>query len=405
MLSCVPVKIELKFRVSTRFGTGSKLPLPVAHERLQTAINDSSPVPFDDMPDDIPENALTSSDMNALAKTLALKHGFALSGVALVPEDGAAPRVDSLLNWIANGSHGPLTYMPETADRRGNIRTRFAWARSVLCLAAFYDGKKSGEVGIDLSAHVARYARGRDYHRVFEKRLKKLSRELIESGICTRAHYYTDTGPVLERAWAEAAGLGWTGKNACLIHPRKGSYTLLAEMILDTAPAPDAPMAFHCGTCRRCMDACPTQALTSPGVLDASKCLVTYNIELNGNTPRAFWEKQGKWAAGCDICQEVCPFNAPARIAEPDPELAAPLPWQGMRLADCIVMDRAEFDRCFVSSTLRRTGVKGLRLGAITAAGNSKSAECVEALRLCLNDDDAAIKERAEWALAKLGVR
>src|SRR5947207_12716329 len=120
--------------------------------------------------------------------------------------------------------------MPATQQRRQNIRTRFAWARSVLCLAAFYDGQARGEKGRDLAAHVARYARGRDYHRVFEKRLKRLSVDLIASGICSRAYYYTDTGPVLERAWAEAAGLGWTGKNACLIHPRKGSYLLLAEL-------------------------------------------------------------------------------------------------------------------------------------------------------------------------------
>ncbi len=340
--------------------------------------------------------------MTGIAKALAAKHGFALSGVALVPESGAAPRAAELTSWIAKGLHGPLEYMPETQDRRSNIRARFEWAKSVLCLAAFYDGQERGRVGRDLSAHVARYARGRDYHRVFEKRLKLLSRELIDSGICTRAHYYTDTGPVFERAWAEAAGLGWTGKNACLIHPRKGSYMLLAEMILDCSPAPDAPEPFHCGTCTRCLDACPTQALTVPGVLDASKCLVTYNIELNGNTPRSMWNEQGKWAAGCDICQEVCPFNAPRRVAEADPELLAPLPWQSMTLAECIGMDRAEFDRRFVSSTLRRTGINGLRLGAITAAGNMRSGECVDALRGCLMDEDSAIRERAEWALAKI---
>ena len=161
---------------------------------------------------------------------------------------------------------------------------------------------------------------------------------------------------------------------------------LLAEMILDSQPEADTPSTFHCGTCTRCIQACPTQALTSPGVLDASKCLVTYNVELNGATPREMWEQQGKWAAGCDICQEVCPFNAPRRIAPADPELAAALPWQAMTLAQCIVMDRAEFDRRFVSSTLRRTGVKGLRLGAITAAGNTKSSECIDALNAALND-------------------
>jgi epoxyqueuosine reductase len=345
---------------------------------------------------------LTPAERSATAKCLAAKHGFSLSGIAQVPEDGAAPRAASLSTWILNGLHGPLEYMPATQTRRQNIRARFGWARSVLCLAAFYDGESRGEKGRDLSAHVARYARGRDYHRIFEKRLKCLSAELIESGVCTRAHYYTDTGPVLERAWAEAAGLGWAGKNTCLIHPFKGSYMLLAEMILDCDALGDAPMPFHCGTCRRCLDACPTQALEC-GVLDSSKCLVTYNIELNGRTPRKYWEQQGAWAAGCDICQEVCPFNAPNRIAPADAELAEPLPWQSMTLAECIGMDQTSFDKNFVSSTLRRTGLKGLRLGAITAAGNTRSHECEAALRECLKDIDSEIRERAEWALAVLG--
>ncbi len=198
-----------------------------------------------------PATSMTATEMSVIAKALTGKHGFALSGVAHVPEDGAAPGADALRAWLFNGHHGPLDYMPATELKRGNLRARFAWARSVLCLAAFYDGRAQGEKGRDLSAHVARYARGRDYHRIFEKRLKRLSQDLIASGICTRAHYYCDTGPVLERAWAEAAGLGWIGKNACLIHPRKGSYMLLAELILDSAPAPDAedkPEPFHCGT-------------------------------------------------------------------------------------------------------------------------------------------------------------
>ncbi|HLX60253.1 MAG TPA: tRNA epoxyqueuosine(34) reductase QueG [Planctomycetota bacterium] len=346
----------------------------------------------------------TPGEMSAVAKALAARHGFSLSGMARVPENGDAPRAAALSAWISGGLHGPLEYMPQTEARRRNLRARFPWARTVLCLAAFYDGKARGERGRDLEAHVARYARGRDYHRVFEKRLKRLSSDLIASGICAHAHYYTDTGPVLERAWAEAAGLGWAGKNTCLIHPRLGSYMLLAEVILDCAAEADTPLPFHCGTCRRCIDACPTQALEC-GVLDSAKCLVTYNIELNGRTPRELWEKQGQWAAGCDICQEVCPYNAPKRIAPPDAELAEPLPWQTMTLAECMVMDQAEFDRRFVASTLRRTGLKGLRLGAITAAGNCHAEHCVEALRTCLEDGDEEIRARAEWAVGQFKMK
>ena len=349
-------------------------------------------------------NPLLSPDHRSQrAKELALEHGFPLHGVALVPADGGAPREAHLGEWIARGLHGPLQYMPETQDRRRNLHIRFPWAKSILCLGAFYEGCTRGKIGRDLEAHVARYARGRDYHRVFEKRLKLLSKALLQAGLCEHAHYYTDTGPVLERAWAERAGLGWIGKNSCLINPQRGSFFLLAEMILDCDAAPDRPATPHCGSCRRCIDACPTQALSASGELDAQACLVTWNIELNGRTPRELWEKQGAWAAGCDICQQVCPFNSERRVAPADPELSAPLPWQQMSLAQCIAMNRAEFDQRFAASTLRRTGLKGLRLGAITAAGNCASEECREALTECLNDADDEIKARARWALAMIG--
>jgi epoxyqueuosine reductase len=307
--------------------------------------------------------------------------------------------------WLRQGLHGPLDYMPATSDRRANIRARFDWARAVLCVALFYDGQPRGEKGQDLSAHIARYARGRDYHRIFERRLKRLSAALIAAGLCTKAHYYVDTGPVLKRAWAEAAGMGWTGKNTCLIHPRLGSYMLLAELILDTAVEPDAPALPHCGTCRRCLDACPTQALPAPGVLDASRCLVTWNIESDGRTPREFWEHQGGWAAGCDICQEVCPFNAPKRIAPADTELAVPLPWQALSLADCIAMQTPQFDAAFQGSTLRRLGLKGLRLGAITAAGNVGAESCRATLQAAAREADPEIATRAQWALERLAAR
>lgn len=355
------------------------------------------------MSQSLAQPAASLTAQSARAKTLAAEHGFALSGIAAIPPDGAAPHAAHFNAWLDQGHQGPLDYLVNGRQARVQLYSRFPWARSVLALGAFYDGAGRGEPGRDLSAHVARYARGRDYHRIFEKRLKKLGAALLTEGLCTRAHRYVDTGPVLERAWAEAAGLGWIGKNACVIHPRLGSYFLLAEILLDAPLEPDAPALPHCGTCTRCMQACPTQALIAPGVLDARRCLVTWNLELKGETPPDLWAQQGAWAAGCDICQTVCPYNAPRRIAPPDPELAAPLPWQSMSLAQCIVMTEAQFDRAFEASALRRTGVKGLRLGAITAAGNVKSGECRAALTECLRDPDADIRARAVWALQQLG--
>lgn len=348
------------------------------------------------------ESPLSPAQQSARAKALAAENGFSLSGIAWVPADGQTPHAEHFSTWIERGNQGPLDYLVSNKNTRIQLHSRFPWVRSVLALGAFYDGAARGEIGRDLSAHVARYARGRDYHRIFEKRLKKLGAALIAEGLCTRAHRYVDTGPVLERAWAEASGVGWIGKNTCVIHPKLGSYFLLAEILLDAALEPDAPALNHCGTCTRCIDACPTQAITAPNVLDARRCLVTWNLELKGETPKEMWPQQGEWAAGCDICQSVCPYNAPRRIAPGDAELAAPLPWQSMTLAQCIVMSEAEFDRAFAASALRRTGVKGLRLGAITAAGNVKSAECREALNECLRDADVDIRVRAEWALGRI---
>lgn len=354
---------------------------------------DSSVRPLNSM------STLTPVQQRQRALELASTHGFALHGIALIAADAIAPRTEAYGRWLDQNFHGPLDYMLRSQPARSQASTRFPWARSVLALGVFYDGMPRGEAGTDLIAHVAGYARGRDYHKIFERRLKKLTADLIARHVCTRARAYVDTGPVLERAWAERAGLGWIGKNACLIHPRLGSFFLLAEVLMDCEPEPDAPATSHCGTCRRCLDICPTQALVAPGVLDAQRCLVTWNIERRGDTPAAMWEAQGTWAAGCDLCQTVCPYNAPRRVSPPDPEVSEPLPWQKMTLADCITMTEETFDRAFRASTLRRTTIKGLRLGAITAAGNMRAELCRDALSRSLHDSDTDIRSRAAWAL------
>ena len=348
-------------------------------------------------------DVLSPAQQNLKAKALAAEYGFTLQGIALLPEDGLSPRAQSLAAWLENGFHGPLDYMQESSQTRQHVTQRLPWMRSVLVLGAFYEGLPRGVAGEDLVAHVAGYARGRDYHLIFQRRLKKLCAALVGSGVCRRTHWHSDTGPFLERAWGEAAGVGWSGKNACLIHPRLGSFFLLSEVFMDSTPEPDRPMPNYCGTCTRCLDACPTQAFPAPGVLDANRCLVTWNIERRGETPKELWAEQGAWAAGCDICQTVCPYNAPRRVSLPDAELAAPLPWQSMSLADCIRMDEATFDRAFPASALRRTGLKGLRLGAITAAGNLKLENCREALIKSLSDVDNDIRDRAAWALSTPG--
>jgi len=357
-------------------------------------------------------SSLTPLSSRATAKALAARHGFATSGIALVPGDGQAPRAAAYAAWLAQGFHGPLAYMQKTQLVRARIHTRFPWARSVLAVGAFYDAALTGQPTGALLAYVARYARGRDYHLIFEKRLKGLARALVQEGVCAQAHWHVDTGPILERAWAEAAGLGWIGKNACLIHPGLGSFLLLAVILMDSTPAADAPTPNRCGTCRRCMDACPTQALVAPAVLDARRCLATWNIERRGELPRELWPAQREWVFGCDTCQAVCPHNAACRnppglrqqqsgriVAHPpDAELTAPRPWHTLTLAECITLQPAEYNRLFAASPLRRAGLKGLRLSAITVAGNKQLEDCREVVSRCLRDVDSDIRQRAEWA-------
>ncbi|MFH0937762.1 MAG: tRNA epoxyqueuosine(34) reductase QueG [Planctomycetota bacterium] len=346
---------------------------------------------------------LASVQQNTTARRLAAEHGFAISGIALIPADGWTPRAASLAKWLDKGLYGPLDYMRKTQAARTQIRVRFPWANSILALGAFYAPTVAPcENMSDLRMRVARYARGRDYHRIFERRLKKLARALQVAGVCARARWIVDTGPVLERAWAEAAGLGWRGKNTCLIHPRGGSFLLLAEIIMDSTPEPNSPEPNHCGNCRRCLDACPTRALIEPGVLDARRCLATWNIECGGRTPEELWAAQGSSVFGCDICQEVCPYNAPRKLATPDEELLAPRSWWNLSLTECIAMTTAQFNHAFTASPLRRSGLKGLRLSAITAAGNSKTISYKIALQACLTDPDADIRARAVWAITKL---
>lgn len=345
---------------------------------------------------DAPENSI---------RALARDFGFTLTGISRIPDSNRAPGFDAYQRWLDAGFFGPLGYLAEGRELRENIRLRLPWATSVVSFAAFYDSNRSGTPGEHLAAHVARYARGRDYHHIFKRRLKEFGRLLVRKKICTQARSYADTGPVLERAWAAHSGVGWLGKNACLIHPRLGSYFLLGELIVDIALQPDAPIPNHCGTCRRCLDACPTQAFVEPGVLDTARCLSTWNIERRGDTPREMWNVQGAWAAGCDICQEVCPFNNPDRCAPPDAELATPLPWQNMLLADAIVMDEPAFTRLFPASALRRVTCKGIRLGAITVAGNLRAENCRSSLEICRADPDPDIQTRAQWALESLNTQ
>ena len=252
--------------------------------------------------------------MNVAELTEKIK-GFALTeaGFDLVGVSGVAlPEVHeaSLLRWVQNGYAGSMEYMKRDPERRARPEKVLPSARSVLSLAVNYFHPEDAKPASGIHGKVAKYAYGRDYHDVIEKKLKKLSRFIVESGgEGTEVKHYVDTGPVLEKAFASQAGLGFFGKNTNIITRGFGSWVFLASLLTNLELEPDAPHIGSCGSCRICIDACPTDALLGNYTLDARRCISYLTIESKEATPPYLEKKLGEWAFGCDICQDVCPYN------------------------------------------------------------------------------------------------
>jgi epoxyqueuosine reductase len=260
-------------------------------------------------------------------------------------------------------------------------------------------------------AVVARYARGRDYHRVVKAKLDALGgRVAALAGRDVVARSYVDTGPILERELGRRAGLGWFGKNTMLIHPRRGSWFFLGALLLDLELDPDPPFAAdHCGTCARCLEACPTGALlgrdaTGAPVMDAARCISYLTIEQRGAIPRALRPAIGNRIYGCDICQEVCPFNGP-KFAETtrEADFAARERTSGARLIDLMAMDEAAWDEFSRGSAVRRARRAGFLRNVAVGLGNWGSSEAVPALTRALEDAEPLVRGHAAWALGRIG--
>ena len=245
-------------------------------------------------------------------KRMAREAGFDLCGIA--PAE-AFPELTYFDEWLAAGYAGEMRYLPRSAARRADVRNVVPAARSVVALGVIYntDRPYSTEVNDPDAALISRYAWGEDYHDVLGRRADALLAQMREaSDEPFEARWYVDTGPVQERIYAQYAGLGWIGKNTCLIHPEQGSWIFLAEIITSLALEPDAPQLDQCGTCTLCIEACPTGALREPWVLDATRCLSYLTIELRGPIHETWRDAIGTHVYGCDICQDVCPYNHPA---------------------------------------------------------------------------------------------
>jgi epoxyqueuosine reductase len=340
-------------------------------------------------------------------KGLALALGFDLAGVAR-----AEPTRETrfLSEWLARGYAGEMHYLARRAREREDPQRVLDGARSVLALGFVYD---PGQLPAPRpgTLQVARYAGGDDYHDLLLERVRALEAGLPAlAGAPVRTRGYVDTGPVLERVYAAWAGLGWIGKNTCLIHPRLGSYLFLAVVLTDLELEPDARGADHCGTCRACLDACPTGAFPEAYVLDATRCISYTTIEARGPIPEALRAGHADWGFGCDVCQEVCPWNTRShRDRPPDPlglraALAPRAEWRRPSLEWVLSLDEEAWRRAARGTALKRTRYRGLLRNALVVAGNSGDAGLAPLLRRHAGGSDPLLAEHARWALERLGV-
>jgi epoxyqueuosine reductase len=329
------------------------------------------------------------------AKARAL--GFHLVGFAPI---GPSPESLFYPEWLEQGYAGEMQYLERQKQARLDPRQILSDVRSVVVCAMNYNSGKPRTTFDRARAWVSRYAWGEDYHETVHAKLRELATWIqLEFGGVTRA--YVDTGPLLERVLAKYAGIGWFGKNTCLINEKMGSWffigCVLTNLDLDIGtPAPD-----RCGTCTRCIDACPTQAILEPYVLDSRRCIAYLNIELRGEIPEAMRERIGHHLFGCDICQDVCPWNRKAPVS--DVEAFQPKPglfWPEIeRLLD---MQEDEWRTLIRGTSIQRAKVKGLLRNLMVVAGNSGLRQLLPKLMPFLQHTDENVRKHAEWAVERL---
>jgi epoxyqueuosine reductase len=337
-------------------------------------------------------------------KAYALSLGFDLVGITAadpLEENGKRFAV-----WLADGYAGEMCYMARDPKRRTDPRALMPEARSVISLALnYYNGNGDKADSKRLAARVARYAWGEDYHRIIEEKLELLVGFIGElGGRCARERGDVDHGPILERALARRAGLGFIGKNTMLITERFGSWVFLAEVITDLELVPDSPVegTDGCGGCRLCLDACPTGALVGPYRLDSRRCIAYLTIEKKGEIPEDLRPLVGEWGFGCDLCQEVCPYNRiPVETRE---ERLWPEQGVGPRLYATDLTPKA-FKQKLAATPLPRAKRKGLLRNIAVALGNTGEAKDLPALVPMLDDPEPMVREHAAWGLREIARR
>jgi epoxyqueuosine reductase len=332
--------------------------------------------------------------LEARLKEQARRLGFELVGIAPAgPADGFA----SLREWLDRGYAGEMAYLHRHREARRHPSSVLREVRSVVMVGMNYLPPEPAEPAH--AAKVARYARGADYHGVLRRRLDGLLDWVRSEVPACRGRGVVDTAPLLERDFARRAGLGWIGKNTMLLNRRLGSYFFLGALLLDLELRPDAPhTSSHCGTCTACLDACPTGAFPEPGRLDARRCISYLTIELRGPIAEELRPGVGDWLFGCDVCQEVCPWNRKAPPATepalaPRPDLVAVDP------AELLTMSEEEFRWRFRGTALTRPRRRGLLRNAAIVLGNRGDPEALPALHAALSDPEPTVREAAAWAI------
>ncbi|MEO8619725.1 MAG: tRNA epoxyqueuosine(34) reductase QueG [bacterium] len=326
--------------------------------------------------------ALSPAELSQLAKAHAHALGFDLAGIAAL---GPANTADAFDAWIDAGHAGVMHYLERGAAKRRDSRLPRPGTTHAIVVALDYGGREP-------SGPVARYARGDDYHDVIESKLRELHARLeADAGRTIAGKAYVDTGPLLERDLARRAGLGWFGKNTNLLNPTLGSFFFLGALVLDLELANDEPFeADRCGTCTRCIDACPTNAIVAPRELDATRCISYLTIELKDEIPLEFHEPIGELIYGCDICQDVCPWNVsfarPNKVPEFAPR-AALASNDALTIArELVAMTQEQFSAAFKNSPMKRAKLRGLQRNASVVLGNLRNEGDVDLLIQALDD-------------------
>jgi len=308
---------------------------------------------------------------SAAIKTKARELGFDACGIAPAV---AHPELRFFSEWVGRGYAGSMGYLERSVDRRADVRNVLPSAKSVIVAATLYntDRPYSTECADSSRAQIARYAWGDDYHDVVGARLQALLGWMRDASPSTfEARAYVDTGPVQERVYAQHAGLGWIGKNTCLINPTLGSWIFLGEILCSLPLAPDAPSFDQCGTCTLCLEACPTHAFRAPGVLEAARCISYLTIEHRGDIPEPLQASIGAHVYGCDVCQEVCPWNSAAPTSTDSAWQPRPS-WDAPALNDLQQIPDSELRSALKGSSMSRAKPVGLRRNIKLAVENSR---------------------------------